>query len=118
MDNKCGSKCLVLNILPVIHLFFCPGNDELRIVKSSEVHNNMSSASKHISPQYKTILCNQPDCKFGSANCNFAHSQDELRTVQQNLAEINPNYKGTLCKYFMSTGKCEFGSICQYAHGN
>jgi len=78
----------------------------------------MSSASKHISPQYKTILCNQPDCKFGSANCNFAHSQDELRTVQQNLAEINPNYKGTLCKYFMSTGQCEFGSICQYAHGD
>jgi len=97
---------------------FAHGNDELRIVKSSEVHNNMSSASKHISPQYKTILCNQPDCKFGSANCNFAHSQDELRTVQQNLAEINPNYKGTLCKYFMSTGQCEFGSICQYAHGD
>ena len=24
---------------------------------------------------------------------------------------------GTLCKYYMSTGQCEFGSICQYAHG-
>ena len=34
------------------------------------------------------------DCKFGSVNCNFAHSEDELRTVQENLAEINPNYKG------------------------
>ena len=34
------------------------------------------------------------DCKFGSINCNFAHSEEELRTVQENLAEINPNYKG------------------------
>jgi len=37
--------------------------------------------------------------------------------VQQNLAEINPNYKGTLCKYFQKDGVCEFGSLCQYAHG-
>ena len=35
-----------------------------------------------------------------------------------NLAALNPNYKGSLCKYFMTTGECEFGSICQYAHGN
>ena len=53
--------------------------------------------------------------------------------MQQNLAEINPNYKGliffnfskfssssypgTLCKYFQKDGVCEFGSLCQYAHG-
>ena len=38
--------------------------------------------------------------------------------MQMNLAALNPNYKGSLCKYFMTTGECEFGSICQYAHGN
>ena len=42
----------------------------------------------------------------------------QVRNVQMNLAALNPNYKGSLCKYFMTTGECEFGSICQYAHGN
>ena len=54
----------------------------------------------------QTVLCRQTDCSFGPA-CSFAHGRAELRTVQQNLAEINPSYKGTLCKYFMATGKCE-----------
>ena len=53
-----------------------------------------ASGRGSISPQYKTVLCNQTDCKFGSESCNFAHTVAELRTVQQNLAEINPNYKG------------------------
>merc|ERR1719219_2969771 len=85
-------------------------------MKSPEVAA-VVALTRHSSPQYKTVMCsNHHDCKFASS-CNFAHSESELRTVQQNLAEINPNYKGTLCKYFMSSGQCEFGSICQYAHG-
>jgi len=97
---------------------FAHGPDEIREAKL-EANSNVLQSNKAISPQYKTVLCNLNDeCKFGQANCNFAHSESELRTVQQNLAEINPNYKGTLCKYFMSTGQCEYGSICQYAHGD
>ena len=76
-----------------ILFFYILGVHELREAKVLE---NLSPNNKMISPQYKTILCNQSDCKFGSANCNFAHSEDEIRTVQQNLAEINPNYKGIL----------------------
>ena len=68
------------------------------------------------SPQFKTVLCQQKNCQFAESCC-FAHGQGELRTVQQNLAQMNPNYKGTLCNYYMTTGKCEFGSICQNAHG-
>ena len=56
-------------------------------------------------------------CQFGGS-CTFAHGPRELRDVRHNLAQLNPNYKGTLCKFFMSTGECEFGTICQYAHGN
>ena len=89
------------------------------------------------SPQYKTVLCQQfmegNGCQFGES-CSFAHGHGEVeflltlthmfnlisqvRNVQMNLAALNPNYKGSLCKYFMTTGECEFGSICQYAHGN
>ena len=115
---------------------FAHGKDELRPMKAPEVAA-VVALDRHSSPQYKTVMCsNNQDCKFASS-CNFAHSELELRTVQQNLAEINPNYKGrkrqmrsdnlinndisshpgTLCKYFMSSGQCEFGSICQYAHG-
>jgi len=82
---------------------FAHGQDELRVLKTGDlvaagVWN--SSSSKIISPQYKTVLCTNDDCKFGSSSCNFAHSEGELRTVQQNLAEINPNYKG-LNFYFL-----------------
>ena len=112
---------------------FAHGKEELRAMKSPELAA-VVALNRNSSPQYKTVMCsNHQDCKFGSS-CNFAHSESELRTVQQNLAEINPNYKGierlflgnnnelcclagTLCKYFMSSGQCEFGSICQYAHG-
>ena len=70
------------------------GPDEIREAKL-EANSNVLQSNKAISPQYKTVLCNLNDeCKFGQANCNFAHSESELRTVQQNLAEINPNYKG------------------------
>ena len=113
---------------------FAHGKEELRVMKSTEGGTLVSN--RNTSPQYKTVMCSKiQECKFG-AGCNFAHSELELRTVQQNLAEINPNYKGkkiqfeddlnfdtfraagTLCKYFMTTGQCEFGSICQYAHGD
>ena len=95
------------------------GASELRVIKSIEegkasnlVAQSIRNGGRVISPQYKTTLCNQvivkliksfvliltfllkADCKFGSINCNFAHSEEELRTVQENLAEINPNYKG------------------------
>ena len=92
----------------------------MRVIKSIEdgkasnlVAQSIRNGGRVISPQYKTTLCNQAinadigkfhlydnlfylkaDCKFGSVNCNFAHSEEELRTVQENLAEINPNYKG------------------------
>lgn len=89
----------------------------MRILKPADliaagVWTSPGSGSKAISPQYKTVMCNQPDCKFGSSNCNFAHSEAELRTVQQNLAEINPNYKGTTKLYELKIN-CYFRNIVQ-----
>ena len=42
-------------------------------------------------------------------NCNFAHSELELRST--------PNiYKTALCNSFMS-GECKLGEYCRFAHG-
>ena len=84
-------KFLTFNLLWI-------GASELRVFRAPDstgaVAGGGASGRGSISPQYKTVLCNQTDCKFGSESCNFAHTVAELRTVQQNLAEINPNYKG------------------------
>ena len=84
-------KFLTFNLLWI-------GASELRVFRAPDSTGAMAgggaSGRGSISPQYKTVLCNQTDCKFGSESCNFAHTVAELRTVQQNLAEINPNYKG------------------------
>eukprot|EP00092_Neocalanus_flemingeri_P022157 GFUD01024033.1.p1 GENE.GFUD01024033.1~~GFUD01024033.1.p1 ORF type:complete len:400 (+),score=127.13 GFUD01024033.1:58-1200(+) len=45
-----------------------------------------------VGPQYKTSLCKLESCQYGS-DCWYAHEGEELRTVRQNLAEMNPHYK-------------------------
>jgi len=48
-------------------------------------------------------------CFMGN-NCNFAHSEEELR--------VRPNLEGTgLCYQFMSKGHCKRGADCTFAHG-
>lgn len=70
-------------------------------------------------------------CEFGSI-CQYAHGDSELRVNQSPtssklinynnsfLAENHfnsPQFKTILCKNFEDTGKCDFASRCQFAHG-
>lgn len=64
--------------------------------------------------KYKTELC-IPFMEHGKCeqvNCQFAHGEQDLRTVQR-----DPNYKTILCKNFHSaSGFCKHGSRCTYVH--
>ena len=77
-------------------------------------------------------------CEFGSI-CQYAHGESELRRSHSPAAQhpstsnkqINynnsylaeppltpsPQFKTILCKNFQETGKCDFASRCQFAHG-
>jgi hypothetical protein len=64
--------------------------------------------------KYKTELC-IPFMEHGKCeqvNCQFAHGEEDLRTVQR-----DSNYKTVLCKNFHSAnGFCKHGSRCTYVH--
>lgn len=70
-------------------------------------------------------------CEFGSI-CQYAHGDAELKVNKNNnsskLINYNssflannqfnsPQFKTILCKKYEETGKCEFASKCQFAHG-
>ena len=70
-------------------------------------------------------------CEFGSI-CQYAHGDAELKVNKNNnsskLINYNssflannqfnsPQFKTILCKNYEETGKCEFASKCQFAHG-
>jgi len=91
-----------------------------------------------INPNYKGTLCKYHmttgQCEFGSI-CQYAHGESELRrnvvsqqssvTGKQNynnsfLGEAtfnSPQFKTILCKNYEDSGKCDFASRCQFAHG-
>ena len=42
---------------------------------------------------------------------------EEMRQKLAAKAKNKPDYKTRLCKNFMETGECDYGEICNYAHG-
>ena len=92
-----------------------------------------ASATMAISNQnskYKTSLCNNWKnlglCEKGSF-CVYAHGMSDLRKTASTLgavaspsvlsAETNSRFKTSLCLSYVSTGYCERGPGCAFAHG-
>eukprot|EP00092_Neocalanus_flemingeri_P016244 GFUD01017587.1.p1 GENE.GFUD01017587.1~~GFUD01017587.1.p1 ORF type:complete len:378 (+),score=118.98 GFUD01017587.1:187-1320(+) len=81
---------------------FAHGQDQLWYVGGEAVDAGLAELSpgnvvpntrlECVGPLYKTSLCKLESCQYGS-NCSYAHEGEELRTVRQNLAEMNPHYK-------------------------
>lgn len=63
---------------------------------------------------YKTELCRSWEekgtCRYGT-KCQFAHGEDELRTVSR-----HPKYKTEICKTFWVSGSCPYGKRCCFIH--
>jgi hypothetical protein len=60
----------------------------------------------------RTVLCKEfpkGTCTFGE-HCNFAHSVDELRTVDE-----SPNYRSRMCEDYLA-GFCKYGDRCFFLH--
>ncbi len=49
-------------------------------------------------------------CKYGE-KCQFAHGQQELRTVNR-----HPKYKTDMCRTYHSVGFCPYGPRCHFIH--
>merc|ERR1712200_391574 len=49
-------------------------------------------------------------CKYGD-KCQFAHGQEELRSVQR-----HPKYKTDLCRTYHKKGFCPYGPRCHFIH--
>lgn len=68
------------------------------------------------SSRYKTELCRSfaevGACKYGD-KCQFAHGEDELRTVTR-----HPKFKTENCKSFHTTGFCPYGPRCHFIHND
>lgn len=77
---------------------------------------NVSSSSLGPSSRYKTELCRSfaevGSCKYGD-KCQFAHGDEELRTIIR-----HPKFKTENCKSFHSTGFCPYGPRCHFIHNN
>ncbi|KAG5459547.1 MAG: hypothetical protein BJ554DRAFT_38 [Olpidium bornovanus] len=63
---------------------------------------------------YKTELCRSYEetgtCRYG-AKCQFAHGNEELRTVER-----HPKHKSVMCKTFWEKGSCPYGQRCCFIH--
>lgn len=66
------------------------------------------------SSRYKTEMCrpyqDEGVCKYGD-KCQFAHGQEELRSVQR-----HPKYKTDLCRTYHKKGFCPYGPRCHFIH--
>merc|ERR1712152_102705 len=64
--------------------------------------------------RYKTEMCRpyqqNGTCKYGD-KCQFAHGNQELRTVSR-----HPKYKTDLCRTYHSVGFCPYGPRCHFVH--
>ncbi|KAJ1540948.1 hypothetical protein HK405_010983 [Cladochytrium tenue] len=65
-------------------------------------------------PLHKTELCRSWEetgmCRYG-AKCQFAHSDEELRSVQR-----HPKWRTKPCKTFWTEGTCPYGKRCGFIH--
>ncbi|KAH9406578.1 hypothetical protein TYRP_013559 [Tyrophagus putrescentiae] len=84
--------------------------------KTSSTSSSGSQAAQSLGPssRYKTELCRSfaevGSCKYGD-KCQFAHGEEELRTVTR-----HPKFKTENCKSFHSTGFCPYGPRCHFIH--
>ena len=82
--------------------------------KNSTSNGNSSTSQIGPSSRYKTELCRSfqevGSCKYGD-KCQFAHGEEELRTVTR-----HPKFKTENCKSFHSTGFCPYGPRCHFIH--
>lgn len=84
----------------------------------SEPAEKKNSSLSAIGPssRYKTELCRSfaevGMCKYGD-KCQFAHGDEELRTITR-----HPKFKTENCKSFHSTGFCPYGPRCHFIHNN
>ncbi|KAI5827579.1 hypothetical protein K523DRAFT_278691 [Schizophyllum commune Tattone D] len=87
-----------------------PVGDDRRFNASS----NGPSANNRKLGLYKTELCRSWEekgtCRYG-AKCQFAHGEEELRTVQR-----HPKYKTEICRTFWVSGSCPYGKRCCFIH--
>ena len=117
---------------------YAHGEEELN--EESEGDKMMAEKMKiRKNPFYKTIMCKSlATCQFGE-NCVYAHSEDEIRPVASNMMQgasfpnkggggggtsggggsnvMTGGYKTSLCKNYMDSGICSFGTKCNFAHG-
>lgn len=81
---------------------------------NSQVASNGPSANNRKLGLYKTELCRsweeKGSCRYG-AKCQFAHGEEELRTVQR-----HPKYKTEICRTFWVSGSCPYGKRCCFIH--
>ena len=118
---------------------YAHGEDELK--EESEGDKMMAEKLKiRKNPFYKTIMCKSlATCQFGE-NCVYAHSEDEIRPVASNMMQgasfaskgvgnssvgggsmqgsnvMSGGYKTSLCKNYMDSGICSFGTKCMYLY--
>ncbi|KAJ1548904.1 cytochrome b subunit of succinate dehydrogenase, Sdh3p [Cladochytrium tenue] len=73
-----------------------------------------AAAAREKHPLHKTELCRSWEetgsCRYGS-KCQFAHSQQELRTVKR-----HPKWRTKRCKTFWTEGTCPYGKRCGFIH--
>lgn len=84
--------------------------------KKNPTNSVTTAASLAPSSRYKTELCRSfaevGSCKYGD-KCQFAHGDEELRTITR-----HPKFKTENCKSFHSTGFCPYGPRCHFIHNN
>lgn len=82
--------------------------------KKNASSSTQAAQSLGPSSRYKTELCRSfaevGSCKYGD-KCQFAHGEEELRTVNR-----HPKFKTENCKSFHSTGFCPYGPRCHFIH--
>ncbi|KAJ1560236.1 hypothetical protein HK405_007792 [Cladochytrium tenue] len=73
-----------------------------------------SKGPKEKHPLHKTELCRSWEetgtCRYG-AKCQFAHSEEELRSVKR-----HPKWRTKPCKTFWTEGTCPYGKRCGFIH--
>ncbi|KAJ9528442.1 hypothetical protein QJQ45_020276, partial [Haematococcus lacustris] len=121
---------------------YAHGEHELRTMSDNQAEgrghvapNPVVDKRASIQMMKKTRLCeefmNTGSCKYGD-RCTFAHGSNELRQPPNQssfaAAQARPYtdrpglnkeiHKTRLCERFMSTGACNYGSRCTFAHGS
>ncbi|OTF79744.1 hypothetical protein BLA29_001510 [Euroglyphus maynei] len=93
-----------------------PVEKQQKNVLSASAQQQQQQQQQTSSSRYKTELCRSyaevGHCKYGD-KCQFAHGDEELRTITR-----HPKFKTENCKSFHSTGFCPYGPRCHFIHNS